>query len=283
MKKTNKPLLIYHAHCPDGFGAAFSFWKKYKEDMEYLAADHIAKPFKGLSPKTFQSREVWMVDFSLEREDAIKAHEIAKKFKILDHHISAQKDLSDLEFAHFDMAHSGAILAWKNCHPDEDTPKLLQYIEDRDLRGPNNCILPYARELLAAIDSYPKEFDTWEHLDELIETPEGFSKLLVEGAAILRYNKVLIDSIMENTYRTTIRGYDVPIVNTPFFRSEMMGTLAIGEPFSAGYHFDGKSFIFSLRSTDEGVDVSEIAKQFPGGGGHRKAAGFSVKNLNKIK
>lgn len=283
MKKSTKPLLIYHDHCPDGFGAAFSFWKKYNDEIDYLALDHVAKPFKGLSIKTFQGREVWMADISLEREDAIQASEAAKKFKILDHHISAQKDLVDLDFAHFDMNHSGAILAWKYCFPDEEVPKLLQYVEDRDLRGPAGCILPYARELLAAIDSYPKEFSTWEHLDELIETPEGFSKLLVEGAAILRYNKVLIDSIMENTYRTTIKGYDVPVVNTPFFRSEMLGTLAVGEPFSAGYHYDGEQFQFSLRSTDEGVDVSEIAQQFPGGGGHKKAAGFSVKKLDKIK
>jgi oligoribonuclease NrnB/cAMP/cGMP phosphodiesterase (DHH superfamily) len=283
MKKSTKPLLIYHDHCPDGFGAAFSFWKKYNDEIDYLALDHVAKPFKGLSIKTFQGREVWMADISLEREDAIQANEVAKKFKILDHHISAQKDLLDLDFAHFDMNHSGAILSWKYCFPDEEVPKLLQYVEDRDLRGPAGCILPYARELLAAIDSYPKEFSTWEHLDELIETPEGFSKLLVEGAAILRYNKVLIDSIMENTYRTSIKGYDVPVVNTPFFRSEMLGTLAIGEHFSAGYHYDGEQFQFSLRSTDEGLDVSEIAQQFPGGGGHKKAAGFSVKKLDKIK
>ncbi|WP_336873623.1 DHHA1 domain-containing protein [Pseudomonas juntendi] len=30
-----------------------------------------------------------------------------------------------------------------------------------------------------------------------------------------------------------------------------------------------------MRSTDEGLDVSEIAKQY-GGGGHRNASGFRV-------
>jgi len=33
--------------------------------------------------------------------------------------------------------------------------------------------------------------------------------------------------------------------------------------------------VFSLRSNDEGVDVSEVAKQY-GGGGHRNASGFKV-------
>jgi len=33
--------------------------------------------------------------------------------------------------------------------------------------------------------------------------------------------------------------------------------------------------VFSLRSTDEGMDVSEIAKQY-GGGGHAHASGFRL-------
>lgn len=36
---------------------------------------------------------------------------------------------------------------------------------------------------------------------------------------------------------------------------------------------DGR--IFSLRSTDAGADVSEIAKRY-GGGGHRNASGFKM-------
>jgi nanoRNase/pAp phosphatase (c-di-AMP/oligoRNAs hydrolase) len=33
--------------------------------------------------------------------------------------------------------------------------------------------------------------------------------------------------------------------------------------------------VFSLRSTDDGPDVSEIAKRY-GGGGHRNASGFQM-------
>jgi nanoRNase/pAp phosphatase (c-di-AMP/oligoRNAs hydrolase) len=40
--------------------------------------------------------------------------------------------------------------------------------------------------------------------------------------------------------------------------------------FSAATHR-----VFSLRSTPEGMDVSEIAKQY-GGGGHKHSAGFRI-------
>ena len=39
--------------------------------------------------------------------------------------------------------------------------------------------------------------------------------------------------------------------------------------------------IFSLRSTDDGLDVSEIATAY-GGGGHRAAAGFSVPREHEL-
>ena len=51
--------------------------------------------------------------------------------------------------------------------------------------------------------------------------------------------------------------------------------MAQGEPFAACYWdtLDGR--VFSLRSTDEGLDVSAIASEY-GGGGHAQAAGFKV-------
>jgi len=283
MKPTLKPALIFHGGCPDGFGAAFSFWKRYGADIEYIPLSHEKAPFKGLDSNVFKDRKIWMVDIALEREDAVKAHEMASEFIILDHHVSAMDDLDGLEFAHFDMGHSGAALAWGYCFPGEEVPKLIQYIEDRDLRGPQGCLLPYARELLTAIDSYEKTFLIWDKINDFIETPEGFAKLLSEGAAILRYNKTLINRIRENTYRAKIKGYEVPIINTPFFRSELLGELAVGEHFSAGYHYDGEEFVVSLRSDKDGADVSKIASMFPGGGGHPQASGFSVKSLGELE
>jgi nanoRNase/pAp phosphatase (c-di-AMP/oligoRNAs hydrolase) len=61
--------------------------------------------------------------------------------------------------------------------------------------------------------------------------------------------------------------------------SELVGRLADGHPFAASWfqRTDGK-FVYSLRVRDGDFDVSEFAKQF-GGGGHAKAAGFTVDRL----
>lgn len=284
MSETAKlPLLIYHGKCPDGFGAAYSFWKKYKNEIEYIALDHVDEQYKGLLKSVFEDRKVWMVDISLERDDAIEIRNKFKTLEIIDHHISAQRKLSDLDFCKFDMSHSGAYLAWDYCFGDSaPLPKLLQYIEDRDLY---TWRLPYAKEILAAVDSYPRNFETWEKLDERIEDPHQFAIILEEGAAILRYNKVLMNILKAEIYFGEIKGDKVPIINTPFFRSELLNELCLEHkdcPFAAGYHYDGEFFVFSLRSAKDKADVSEIAAKFHGGGGHKNAAGFRVKSLDEL-
>jgi nanoRNase/pAp phosphatase (c-di-AMP/oligoRNAs hydrolase) len=68
----------------------------------------------------------------------------------------------------------------------------------------------------------------------------------------------------------------VPAVNcNHYFASEVGHELAIGRPFAATYYDTTDGRVFSLRSSAEGLDVSEIAKRL-GGGGHAKASGFKV-------
>ena len=57
--------------------------------------------------------------------------------------------------------------------------------------------------------------------------------------------------------------------------------MAQGEPFAACYWDTEGARVFSLRSADDGLDVSEIAKQY-GGGGHVRAAGFSVPRNHEL-
>jgi uncharacterized protein len=78
------------------------------------------------------------------------------------------------------------------------------------------------------------------------------------------------------TRRMQIGGYNVPIANLPsVFTSDAGHELAQGEAFGGCYWDTPRGRVFSLRSTDSGIDVSEIAKLY-GGGGHRNASGFRV-------
>lgn len=279
-----KPILLFHGNCPDGFASFFAFHKRFGDEIDYLPVIHSPKRFFGLSKEMLLNRKIYMADICFERKDLIY---LSKQAEVVveDHHLTAQEKCGDLPCCHFDMGHSGAILAWKYCFPDKEPPLLLKYIEVRDLWKWDT--MPYAHTILAAVDSYEKTLENWDLLMKKIEDPHLVPELLIEGEAILRYNNILMKGIANATYMTTIKGHHVPIINTPFFRSELLNQLAKEHPFAAGYHMseDGV-YLFSLRSSADNpdhVNVAEIAGLFPGGGGHKHASGFSIKDLKELK
>jgi len=192
----------------------------------------------------------------------------------------------------FDISKSGGRLAWEyayDLHADRNegfgkwvvrhdfyrdrAPWLVDYTEDRDLW---RWKLPNSREVNAALRSHPLNFDCWDLL--AATTPAQaipWHRQVCEGAAILRAQQQTVDTHVRHARETDIGGYKVRAVNATTLMSEIAGTLAEGRPFGACYFDDGTGIRrWSLRSTADGVDVSEVAKRFPGGGGHRNAAGF---------
>lgn len=270
-----KPLCIYHAFCADGFGAAWVVRKFFGSDqVDFHAASY------GQDPPDVAGRDVVMVDFSYKRPviDTMRAN--SSSILILDHHKTAQDDLRGLPTpddqyfrenmgvsALFDMERSGAGLAWDYFYPNAKRPALIDRIEDRDLW---RFAFPDTRAVQANVFSYPYDFDVW---DKLMEEP--LSALRVAGEAIERkHHKDVAELVGASKRRMIIGGHDVPVANLPYTLTSDAGHLmAQGEPFAACYIDTPKGRTFSLRSTDAGLDVSEIAKSY-GGGGHRNAAGF---------
>jgi len=266
-----KKLCIYHGNCADGFGAATVVYKALGDDVDFHAGVY------QQDPPDVSDRDVILVDFSYKRDVLLTMADSASSILILDHHKSAQADLSDLPdnvTAHFDMEHCGAVLAWQHFFPDQQAPPLLQHIEDRDLW---RFKLARTREILACLYSYPYDLDLWSGF--LSMDAIGVGLMANQGEAIERKNfKDIREFIKAAAYRTIIAGHDVPVLNAPYMWSSDAGNImGVGEPFAACYWDTPDGRAFSLRSADNGVDVSEIASLF-GGGGHAHAAGFHLRH-----
>lgn len=266
-------LVIYHANCADGFGAAMAAYKKFGDNADYYPG------FYNQDPPDCAGKEVYLLDFSYKRDVVIEMLKVAENVIILDHHKSAIEDLSDI-FYHMvpgakgmlggvlDADRSGAMIAWNYFHTVEHTPELISYIQDRDLW---RFKLDGSKEIAQAIFSYPYDFGTWEGLFEM-----PIEDLINEGRALLRkQEKDIAEFIKVGTRRINIDGRNVPVINVPYFYgSDGCNILAKGEPFAA-YYWDGTdSRNWGLRSAPDGVDVSEIAARLFNGGGHKHAAGF---------
>lgn len=245
-----KGLVIFHGSCWDGFCAAWLMHHFYGgEEMEYHPAQY------DESPPDVTGRDVWVLDFSYPRSVLEEMHRSARSLTVLDHHKTAQADLEGLPYCTFDMGLSGAQLTWLYLRKHSTVvysgvvyagwgaPWLVDYTADRDLWL---WKLPDSKEVNAALRSYPLDFAVWDRL-WAEESPETLKR---DGAAILRAEEVTIQVHIDRAREIDFDGYKVLSVNATSLFSE-----------------------YSLRSRDDGVDVSEIAKAH-GGGGHAKAAGF---------
>jgi len=258
-------ICIYHGNCADGFGAAWSV-RKALGDIEFYAG------FYGQPAPDVEGKDVVMVDFSYKRPELLDLASKAKSVLIIDHHKTAVENLVDLPanvICKFDMNHSGAVMTWNHFFPDQPPPTLLLHIEDRDLW---RFALQNTRQIQANVFSYPYDFEIW---DKLMETE--VNTLVAEGVAIERKHfKDIAELLPVTTRDMIIGGHKVKVANLPYiFSSDAGHELALGSAFGACYWDTPDGRVFSLRSTDDGVDVSAVAASY-GGGGHRNAAGFKV-------
>lgn len=251
-----RPLVLYHGDCPDGFGAAFAAWKRYGDDADYIPVSH------GDPPPDAKGRHVLMADFAYDRGTTEEMAKASASLVVLDHHQSAASELADLPYCLFDMNRSGAVMAWQYLHRTE-VPPLLRYVQDRDLWRHD---LPESEEVSAALRAHDFDFKTWDAID--------VEQLRVEGRALLRYQRRMVERVAAHAVAVDILGTVVPTVNSPVLQSELGDLLAAGHPFAGvWWQGSGDAARWSLRSTPSGADVSLIAARY-GGGGHRTAAGF---------
>lgn len=292
-KTTMSTICIYHHPCVDGFSAAWAVWKRFGNGIEYFPGHH------GDPPPDVAGKDVIMVDFSYKRPVIDQMIEQCASLLILDHHKTAQADLADLppasltwdghlkeaaEMRHgdpldkvgvwFDMSQSGAMMAWKYFHPGQPVPQMIKHVQDRDLWL---FKMPETKALSSTFFSYDYSFDTWSDLELACENPYVWKDLVIQGTALQRKMDKDIRELMEFAkIPMVLGGYTVNAMNLPYqFSSEAGGALAEGMPFGATFYDTAEHRHFSLRSRDSGVDVSEIAKKY-GGGGHRNAAGFRM-------
>ncbi|WP_323775990.1 phosphohydrolase [Leisingera sp.] len=295
-----RTVCIYHASCADGFTAAWAVRSALGADVEFYAGTY------GAPPPDVTGADVVLVDFSYKRPVLERMAADARSVLVLDHHKTAQEDLagfplpeceslgSETWTAHlaavnagtagrnigvpsviFDMERSGAQLAWDFFHPGETRPVLVDYVADRDLW---RFDLVFSREIAAWLFSHEYDFGLWHTCASMLDDARLFKSAVERGAAIERKHHKDIAELIRICQRPMVIGNcTVPVANLPrTMASDAAHLMAQEEVFAACYfdRADGLR-VFSLRSARGGMDVSEIAAQY-GGGGHKHAAGFQM-------
>lgn len=213
--------VLYHGGCYDGFGAALAAWLHFQKsdpNAVYMPVNY------GKPPPTLQPGSVvYILDFSYPANVLLEmAHEL-EKVVVLDHHATAEKDLSleafkealnlsdmvmvdgdshgDMNrilniFLKFDMTRSGAMLAWEYFHPGKPAPLLIQYLQDRDLW---HFKMVNSRAISAFLQTKEMRFETWHWLMERLDWDKQFKdEIFVAGNACLRLKEQMVEMMANN-------------------------------------------------------------------------------------
>lgn len=267
-------VIVYHEKCYDGFGAAWAAYQKFGDDADYIASptaiDFADNP--GVTQE-FNEHDVVFVDMCPSENTLRKLEVVAESVTVIDHHKSEKELVESVDNHVYDVNHSGAVLAWKH-FIGGDPPTLLKYVEDRDLW---KFELPCSRNVSRAIHADAKTFDRWFEL-AFDKDPEDFVAHMADiGEHIASYQNQLVNDVMSNIEYGRFYGHEAAIVNCPLLRSEVgeriyQDTVA---DIAFMWRYENNKIKVSLRTGRDDIDVSEIAKQY-GGGGHAPAAGFTM-------
>ncbi|AYV79688.1 MAG: DHH family phosphohydrolase [Faunusvirus sp.] len=276
-------IIIYHKNCSDGFGSAYAAWKVLGDTADYHAAMYNPAPHEipDVTNKT-----VYLCDFSYTYPVICEMIKKAKSLLILDHHKTSFEALTLLpdKYKIIDQTHSGAWLTWRHFHPDKEVPRLINYIQDRDLW---QFKLPNSEHFFARFKAVPFEFKEYDlYMDD-----KKFDSLMAEGRIIYEYEQHTIRASLKHAALQLARlpdnkYYIIAYLNSSTLKSELGNELCKRykmADFAVVYSYDdisNKTFC-SLRSTDEQKDVEIVAKMF-NGGGHRNASGVTMDGIHTV-
>lgn len=285
--------IIYHNGCPDGFTAAYIAKKRYPE-AKLVPRDHGT----SIDVEQYRGKDVLAVDCNLRgNNDEVSA--ITNSYRVLDHHKS-ETEIMNKPYAVFDLNRSGAGLAWDylfgkdslvrlELHVDgkptgkfleseiEERPWWVNYVEDRDLW---RFRLPNSREVNAFIMSHTYSVENWDKI-----TKTDVEAATHAGMYILQQNQKNAEEVALQAQFGHFNGYRTAVVNAPYILASDVGEVLYNKPdvdiaviwFERN---DGKIQVSFRSKSPAGPDVGAIAVSFPGGGGHKHAAGIVLSHTD---
>jgi len=285
MPAITKALVIYHANCDDGFGAAFAFhtfMEPTYSEVKYHPGVYGEQLPAGITDK---ETSVWILDFSYDPETLCSLANYSGNVTILDHHKTA-KEACDRYFTidqnpiphnlhiTFDQTRSGAVIAYELFKPEGFThyDQLFYFLQDRDLWTFHDSDTKLFTQYLRACD---QTFDTWQQIASDLNDYECYNRIMHGGALLLKQYEKQCQQIAENKRPVKVKGICGFECNCPGAVISDVGNLLAKEAgtFAHLWYLDSKGNTkHSLRSVSE-LDVSAWAKEL-GGGGHKNAAGF---------
>lgn len=287
--------IIYHHNCIDGFTGFYLFIKSKQWEKKPIV--YYDQPYAKKIPPNIEGKNVIIIDVAYNPHIIKQIAELSNRMLFIDHHVSIREGILKLKLKKpneivYDVNKSGASLVWHYFFKKK-MPKFVKYIEDNDIgRWKYSETVPFILSLRMHYTLEPT-YNNLKKWDKLLNN-NVVNKMIKEGYNYQEYDNYLAlknskkTSIMyfpselvttiNNRMLNNVGQYKIAIINggCPSVSSvgkKIMETVNCDFCVVWNYIITKQKYVISLRSNK--MDVSKIAAYF-GGGGHKKAASFSL-------
>lgn len=292
-----KNIVIYHKNCTDGTAAAWvaqCFFKNLGLPVEFIDASY------DDDVPSIQAANVYILDFSYSADNMSWLIERNKKVVVIDHHESAIQRLSGVVEEYMidvnsnilvendawllNKEHSGAVLAWQYFFPNLEVPKILLYVEDRDLwlkKMPWTEEVAWLLKSITTIDAFQTLADKFDYdFEGCVNQGKGIKRFVDGQVQQICENQqpfwVNVDTVLSDLFQTD--WLSIPSANATYvFSSDVCMELMrqTGQPIALSYFIQNDNTVkFSVRSNKQANGAARRLAEMFGGGGHDNAAGF---------
>jgi oligoribonuclease NrnB/cAMP/cGMP phosphodiesterase (DHH superfamily) len=265
---------------------------KYKyPDCELFGVDHsdcLNNKFWKEQVKKNKNETFFMVDFSCEQMNFIKNN--VKHFIWIDHHKTAIEKYGEYNFEGYRRIDLAACqLTWNYLFPDKKIPYIVNLLGYYDIwkHEEDKRILPFQNGMKIYSKKEILNVSFWKDFFNEEDNAFGMNKILniCKNGSLIEEYKTNQNEIycQEKSFETEIEGYRAICCNMGLTNSQLFNSVWNEEKYDLMCVFSmtkDKTWVVSLYTTKENIDVSEIAKKYSGGG-HQQSCGFSC-NYNDL-
>lgn len=284
---------VFHSRDLDGIACGAIMQKRFPE------ATMIGYDYGEPIPVINLREDLYIADVCFPVEDMIRiSDELTENGATLywiDHHIAQYKEYTKLAPMGTTMqvlysSHQAACeLCWEFFFPKIAIPEAVTLLGKYDSwRNQNkeewdNRILPFQygfRVHCNKLEDFPKGI--------FISTPTAtgyhmIQETIKEGRAVFKYQRMQNERVAQGAFEAGFMGFKAICMNTTLFNSDAFKSVWDPQKYDImmPFMFRKNQWVVSIYTEHDHVDCSELAKCM-GGGGHRKAAGFQVKDITTV-
>jgi oligoribonuclease NrnB/cAMP/cGMP phosphodiesterase (DHH superfamily) len=285
-------ICIYHSKDLDGYCSGAIVKLKYP-DSKLIGFDYGQELPMDEIP---EGEPIIMIDVSLPMKQMENlARHSGWKLTWIDHHISSINDYKKFvgngeTFCHavLEDGISACEGGWKYLFPKVFMPTAVKLLgeydtwRNSDKQRWDNAIMPFQygmRMICSSPETFPSDLFKAYSVND-IETDSPVYNIIHDGKLILEYQKVQNERACRSAFEIEFEGLRAITLNNGGANSQVFESVydENKHDIMIPFFFTGTHWTFSMYTTKDEIDCSVIAKS-KGGGGHKKAAGFQLKEL----